>query len=78
MADKTYEIHVRGELPQHLASDLGGLTSIEAPPETVLLTPLIDQAGLHDMLALLRDFGVELVEVRRTAEGDPAQRATPE
>jgi hypothetical protein len=67
MTPTTYEIHVRGHLPKWLGAELSDATAIEASPETVLLTPRIDQTGLHEMLARLRDLGIELVEIRRTA-----------
>jgi hypothetical protein len=68
MTHTTYEIHLRGHLPPELAADLGVTTSIEAPAETVLLTGPIDQAGVHELIDRLRDFGIELLELRRCAD----------
>jgi hypothetical protein len=78
MTPTTYEVHVRGHLPEQLARELGGATSIDAPPETVLLTPPVDQAGLHEILARVRDFGIELVEIRQTSERGYEEAAEPE
>jgi hypothetical protein len=72
MHHATYEIHVRGQLPPGLLSDLDGVTSREVGGETVLLWLDIDQDSLHRQVARLRDLGVELVEMRRaTISGAP-------
>ncbi|MGZ4594027.1 MAG: hypothetical protein ACXV3C_09165 [Actinomycetes bacterium] len=76
MTRVTYEIHLRGHLPPELVAGLGDATSIEAPAETVLLTQRIDQEGLHQLIGRLRDLGIELLELRRTPEGDSATRGS--
>jgi hypothetical protein len=68
MTRVTYEIHLRGTLPQEVAADLGVTTRIEAPAETVLITGRIDQVGVHELIDRLTDFGIELLELRRCAD----------
>lgn len=71
MTHTTYEIRVRGQLAPDLMACLGQAKRFDAPAETVLVTRPIDQTDLNELIARLRDFGIELLELRRTAEGDP-------
>jgi len=45
------------------------------PVETVVHGPLRDQAALHGLLARLQTFGVEVLEVRRLHDQQPAPPA---
>jgi len=65
MRQATYEIRVRGSLPPELLPGLPGATSTSSGGETLLLTPDLDQASLHQLVARLRDLGIELLELRR-------------
>jgi hypothetical protein len=76
MHDTTYEIRLRGQVPPAVLDELGGTTHLEVGGETLLLTLDIDQQSLHDLLARLRDLGIELLELRPAAV--PAPRSTPE
>lgn len=60
----TYEVVVRGPVPQELLAELGATSLTEEPAHTVLLTEAIDQAALHGMLEHLRSLGLELLEIR--------------
>jgi hypothetical protein len=62
-----YEIHLRGHPPPEVLQRLGDAIQVEAPPETVLLTHVIDQEGLDDLISRLEGLGLELLELRRTA-----------
>jgi hypothetical protein len=59
-----YEIRIKGQVGEHLADALGMATVVE-PVDTVLRGPVVDQEGLHDILARLQDMGLELVEIRQ-------------
>ena len=65
MRQATYEIRLRGALPPELLPSLPGATSTRAGGETLLLTPKLDQSSLHQLVARLRDLGIELLELRQ-------------
>lgn len=69
----TYEIRLRGELPADPTPGLESATRREIAGETVLITDAIDQQALFEMVARLRDLGIDLVELRRAAplDSDP-------
>jgi hypothetical protein len=66
-----YEIRVRGRVTPALLARFEGMESDIEPVETVLHGPLPDQAALHGMIGLISALGLELVEVRRLAGGEP-------
>lgn len=74
MAPTYYEIRVAGRLPCEALLDFDWLNADLAPVETVLHGPLPDQAALAAFLARLEDFGVDVIEIRRFRDGDPAAR----
>jgi hypothetical protein len=76
MHEATYEIRLRGQIPPAVLDELGGTTYAEVGGETLLLTLDIDQQSLHDLVAQLRDLGIELLELRPAAA--PAPRSTTE
>jgi hypothetical protein len=77
MICRTYEIHLRQHLPAEIGAELDVRTSIEEPVETVLLTGRIDQAGLYELIGRLRDFGIELLELRRRTVGPAPSKQEP-
>jgi hypothetical protein len=62
-----YEIRVRGRVTPAVLARFEGMESDVEPVETVLHGPVLDQAALHGMIALIRALGLELVEVRKVA-----------
>lgn len=67
-----YEITVDGHLDAHWSEWLGGLTiSRNDDGTSTLAGPVADQAQLHGVLAVLRDIGATLLEIR------PGQAAGP-
>ena len=60
----------RGPLSPGVLARLDGATSQEIGGETVLLTAEIDQESLHQLVARLRDLGIELLEVRQATMAD--------
>jgi hypothetical protein len=67
---KSFEIHVRGQLPADVLEELDGLTTTVVPARTVLSGVVADQAALYGVLNRLQALGLELVEVRRLNEVD--------
>jgi hypothetical protein len=66
--DATYEVTIQGRLGPALASEFEQLdvVVVPKPPETVLCSPPLDQAGLHGLLRRLEALGLELIDVHRT------------
>jgi hypothetical protein len=64
-----YEIRVRGLLGGMLLGAFPDLRAHARGTETVLTGPLADQAALYGLLAQIEALGLELLEVRRTGQG---------
>ena len=75
MRTKAYEIHVRGELPDDVLPELGGLQVSVEKPETVLRGSIRDQAALHGILQRLQSLGIEIVEMRQLPDEIQPQEA---
>jgi hypothetical protein len=78
MRQATYEIRLRGALPPELLPSLPGATSTPSGGETLLLTPELDQASLHQLVARLRDLGIELLELHKAPTTNSSRRGTEE
>lgn len=65
MLARTFEIHIRGSVPEDAREDFEYLTAIVVPAETVLRGELPDQSALFGVLLRLQALGLELIEVRR-------------
>ena len=74
MTSTIYEVRVLGTIPDELLTELQDMTVSLRPPETVLHGSLPDQSALLGLIARMRSAGVELIDVRRLADGD----STPE
>ena len=67
MAD-TYRFRVSGHLDDRWSDWFGGLAvQRRRDGTTVLVGPVVDQAALHGVIALIRDLGLPLLSVRRAA-----------
>ena len=64
-----YEIRVAGVLPPEALLDFDRLSASVEPVETVVHGQLRDQAALQGLLARLETFGIQVLEVRRSAPG---------
>lgn len=73
MPRQVYELRVRGVVPPEVLEEIGAVDLGEEPPLTVLHTGPTDQPGLHGVLARLRSLGLDLIEVRSSAEVDGGQ-----
>lgn len=70
-----YEIRVRGVLDRHWSGWFDGLeVSSDAPGQTLIAGPVVDQAALHGLLAKVRDLGLPLLSVRRIGPGDESEK----
>jgi hypothetical protein len=66
-----YEIRVSGRLGSRWAAWFEGLTlTNEDDGTTVISGPVVDQAALHGLLQKLRDLGITLLSLTRTAPGE--------
>ena len=66
-----YEIRVEGHLAPRWAVWFDGLAlAHEDDGTTVISGPIVDQAALHGLLQKLRDLGITLLSLTRTAPGD--------
>jgi hypothetical protein len=60
----TYQIRIKGHLRDQWAEWFDGLIiKLEDNGETLLIGPVIDQAGLHGLLKKVRDLGLPLISV---------------
>jgi hypothetical protein len=73
VASLYYEIRVSGTLPPEALLDFERLSASVKQVETVLHGPLADQAALYGLLSRLETLGVQVLEVRRLHEENPAQ-----
>lgn len=73
VASLYYEIRVSGTLPPEALLDFERLSASVKQVETVLHGPLADQAALYGLLTRLETLGVQVLEVRRLHEENPAQ-----
>jgi hypothetical protein len=65
-----YELRVRGVLDRHWSGWFDGLQATsDAPGQTLIAGPVVDQAALHGLLAKIRDLGLPLLSVQRISPG---------
>jgi len=70
-----YEIRVAGRLGTRWAAWFDGLTlTAQDDGTTTISGPVVDQAALHGLLQKLRDLGVALLSLTRTAPDEPIER----
>jgi hypothetical protein len=69
----TYEIRVGGEIPADILERIGDIEAVRAAGTTIEVN-LTDEAALWGLIEVLRNAGIEMLEVRRhsqEAPGDP-------
>jgi len=66
----SYEIRIKGHLDGKWAAWFDGLSiTLEEDGDTLLTSPVIDQAALHGLLKKVRDLGLPLVSVNPLEHG---------
>lgn len=68
---QAFEVRVAGMVPEQVLLELADVETSSREMRTVLICRCRDQAELHGLLARLRTFGLEVVEVRRLITGAP-------
>jgi len=73
-----YEIRTQGHIDRRWSDWFGGMALVHEPDgTTVIRCPALDQAGLHGLLAKVRDLGLPLISVTPTATTlDPNPRSS--
>jgi hypothetical protein len=65
-----YEIRIVGHLSTTWKAHFEGLSMRHDPAGETVLSGTLDQAGLHGVLARIRDLGLKLVSVNRIEPTD--------
>ena len=66
-----YQIRIKGHLGPQWTDWFGGLTiTPEDNGETLLTSPVVDQAALHGLLRRGRDLGIQLLSVIQSEKGE--------
>jgi hypothetical protein len=71
-----YQIRIEGHLGHQWTDWFGEVTiTLEEDGNTLLISPMIDQAALHGLLKKVRDLGMQLLSVNRVKpyQGDNAE-----
>jgi len=68
MASTRYELRVKGRLSEEVAGDFGEFEVREAPPETVLVGEIVDDAHLHGVIARFQSLGLQMVSLRALSD----------
>ena len=75
---RRYEFRVAGLLSERTRGAFPDMTVVDAPPETVIVGDVLDDAHLYGVLGLLQDLGLRLTALRQVpdpsapADGDRA------
>ena len=77
MADRQYQIRIKGHLDDHWSEWLGGLTFAQHPDGTTTLSgEIVDRAALYGVLKKLEDMGLSLISVNEVEqESMPSERS---
>ena len=73
-----YEIRTQGRISDRWSEWFDGMVLIHEPDGTTLIRcPALDQAGLHGLLAKVRDLGLPLISVTQTHDPSLTERTDP-
>lgn len=64
-----YQIVVSGQLDEHWSDWFEGTKLTTRQGQTVLMSNVLDQSGLHGMLTRIRDLGLPLLSLHRLEPG---------
>ena len=70
-----YEFRVAGLLSERTRGAFPDMTLADAPPETVIVGDVLDDAHLHGVLGLIQDLGLHLTALRQVADPAPSDPA---
>lgn len=62
---QVFEVRIEGSVPDDVLREMAEIQVVTRELRTSLRASIRDQAELHGFLALLRTYGLEVVEVRR-------------
>jgi hypothetical protein len=70
-----YEIRLQGRVSPHLSAWFEDMDLVlDADGTTVIRCPALDQAGLHGLLAKVRDLGLPLISVTPISQSHPTTK----
>ena len=64
MPGRRYEFRIAGRLSERARSAFRGMDVADVPAETVI-SGVVDDAGVHEILTLIQSLGLTVVSVRR-------------
>lgn len=70
-----YEFRVAGLLSDRTRDAFPDMTVVDAPPDTVIVGAVIDDAHLHGVLAVIQDLGLRVVSVHEVPTDGPCVSA---
>jgi hypothetical protein len=76
MTSRRYEFRVAGWLSEGTRGAFSEMLVVDAPPETIIVGDVIDEAQLHGVLALMRNLGLHVVSLREVLGEAPTPPAT--
>ena len=68
---RRYEFRVAGLLSERTRGAFPDMTLADAPPETVIVGDVLDDAHLHGVLGLIQDLGLHLTALRQVPTPTP-------
>ncbi len=72
---RRYEFRVAGLLSDRTREAFPDMTVIDAPPDTVIVGAVLDDAHLHGVLAVILDLGLRVVSVHEVPPDGPCVSA---
>lgn len=69
MPDRRYEFRILGRLSDRARAAFRGMDVQEVPAETVISGAVAEDGGVQDVLTLIQSMGLQVVSVRRSADG---------
>jgi hypothetical protein len=67
---RVYQIRLEGHLGRQWQEWFGDVSITQADNDTLLTSPVVDQAALYGLLRKVRDLGMPLVSVQRIMKSE--------
>jgi hypothetical protein len=74
---RRYEFRVAGLLSERTRGAFPDMTVVDAPPETVIVGDVLDDAHLYGVLGMLQDLGLRLTALRQVPDSSPSDLSAP-